>query len=104
MEQLKLYGLFKQAKLGDTTEKRPGMTKVRARAKHDAWAGHAGTSKEDAMRKYMELVDQLAKSALKLAQTRSHRGFMTREPKITTFEICWAFAQLFLLMAIVATA
>jgi len=61
MEQLKLYGLFKQAKLGDTTEKRPGMTKVRARAKHDAWAGHAGTSKEDAMRKYMELVDQLAK-------------------------------------------
>jgi diazepam-binding inhibitor (GABA receptor modulating acyl-CoA-binding protein) len=61
MEQLKLYGLFKQAKLGDTTEKRPGMTKVRARAKHDAWAGHSGTSNEDAMRKYMELVEQLAK-------------------------------------------
>ncbi len=60
-DQLKLYGLFKQAKFGDTTEKRPGMTKVRARAKHDAWVGHAGTSTEDAMRKYMELVDQLAK-------------------------------------------
>ena len=61
VEQLKLYGLFKQAKFGDTTEKRPGMTKVRARAKHDAWAGHSGTSSDDAMRKYMELVEQLAK-------------------------------------------
>tara|TARA_R110002096_G_scaffold171490_1_gene344325 strand:+ start:872 stop:1126 length:255 start_codon:yes stop_codon:yes gene_type:complete len=60
VEQLKLYGLFKQAKFGDTTEKRPGMTKVRARAKHDAWAGHSGTSSDDAMRKYMELVEQLA--------------------------------------------
>ncbi len=60
-EQLKLYGLFKQAKFGDTTDKRPGMTKIRDRAKFDAWAGHKGTSQDDAKRKYIELVDQLAK-------------------------------------------
>jgi diazepam-binding inhibitor (GABA receptor modulating acyl-CoA-binding protein) len=60
-DQLKLYGLFKQAKFGDTTDKRPGMTKMRERAKYDAWAAHSGTSKEDAMRRYMALVDQLAK-------------------------------------------
>jgi len=60
-EQLKLYGLFKQAKFGDTQDKRPGMTKIRERAKFDAWAGHTGTSQDDAMRKYMALVEQLAK-------------------------------------------
>ncbi|MCP4470798.1 MAG: acyl-CoA-binding protein [Gammaproteobacteria bacterium] len=60
-DMLKLYGLFKQSKFGDTSDKRPGMTKIRERAKFDAWAGNSGTSKDDAMRKYMDLVDTLAK-------------------------------------------
>ncbi len=60
-EQLKLYGLFKQAKFGDTSEKRPGMTQVRARAKHDAWAKNAGLSTDEAMQNYMALVEKLAK-------------------------------------------
>ncbi len=59
-DQLKLYGLFKQATKGDPTDKRPGMTKIRERAKFDAWAANKGTSKDDAMTKYMALVDTLA--------------------------------------------
>lgn len=59
-DQLKLYGLFKQSKLGDASGKRPGITKMRERAKYDAWAAHSGTSKDDAMGKYMALVDKLA--------------------------------------------
>lgn len=59
-EQLKLYGLFKQATKGDTNDKRPGMTKIRERAKFDAWSANKGTTKDDAMRKYMELVETLA--------------------------------------------
>lgn len=59
--QLQLYGLFKQAKVGDNAGKRPGITKVRERAKFDAWEGHKGMSKEDAMKKYMELAEELSK-------------------------------------------
>ena len=58
-EQLKLYGLFKQATKGDPTDKRPGMTKIRERAKFDAWAANKGTSKDDAMQKYIDLVGTL---------------------------------------------
>jgi acyl-CoA-binding protein len=59
-EQLKLYGLFKQATKGDPTDKRPGMTKIRERAKFDAWAANKGMSKDAAMQKYIELVGTLA--------------------------------------------
>lgn len=58
-EQLKLYGLFKQVSQGDTTGKRPGMTKVRDRAKFDAWAANKGVSKEIAVERYIALVDSL---------------------------------------------
>lgn len=60
VDQLKLYGLFKQANLGDNTGKRPGLTKVRERAKFDAWAANKGLAKEEAMRQYMELVEKLS--------------------------------------------
>lgn len=50
---LDLYGLYKQATVGDATGKRPGITDLRGRAKFDAWAGRKGMSRDDAMRAYI---------------------------------------------------
>lgn len=56
---LDLYALFKQGSVGDVQGKRPGMLDVKGRAKYDAWAGKKGLGKEDAMTKYVALVDRL---------------------------------------------
>ena len=58
-ELLQLYGLFKQAKMGDVQGKRPGMLDIKGRAKYDAWAERKGTSQDDAMKAYIALVDSL---------------------------------------------
>ena len=60
-QQLQLYGLFKQATVGDVTGARPGMLDVRGRAKYDAWAGRRGVAQDAARQAYVELVAQLAK-------------------------------------------
>ena len=57
--KLKMYGLFKQAGAGDVTASRPGFADIVGRAKHDAWAAVKGTSAEDAMRQYIDLVESL---------------------------------------------
>ena len=57
--QLELYGLFKQATVGDATGTRPGMLDIRGRAKFDAWAARRGLSKELAQQEYVTLVDTL---------------------------------------------
>ena len=59
MTLLKLYALFKQGTSGDAAGERPGMSDFVGRAKFDAWAGIAGTAKEDAMRQYVDLIDSL---------------------------------------------
>jgi acyl-CoA-binding protein len=56
---LELYALYKQATAGDVTGSRPGMLDMKGRAKFDAWTKKKGTSKEDAMAKYVALVDRL---------------------------------------------
>jgi len=56
---LDLYGLYKQATVGDATGKRPGITDLRGRAKFDAWAGRKGMSKDDAMRAYIKAAGAL---------------------------------------------
>lgn len=56
---LEMYGLYKQALIGDVTEKRPGRVKVKARYKYDAWASRMGMSQEDAMKAYIELIQKL---------------------------------------------
>ena len=40
---------------------RPGLFDVKGRAKFDAWATQKGLSKEEAMKAYVGLADQLAK-------------------------------------------
>jgi acyl-CoA-binding protein len=59
--QLDLYGLFKQATLGDVSGSRPGMLDVRGRAKYDAWAKRKGLSKDAAMEEYIAIVGKHAK-------------------------------------------
>ena len=56
---LKLYALYKQATDGDVEGKRPGFTDMVGRAKYDAWAAIKGTTSDDAMKRYIELVDSL---------------------------------------------
>lgn len=56
---LKLYSLYKQGTAGDVSGKRPGFTDFVGRAKYDAWAKLKGTSQENAMQSYVELVNKL---------------------------------------------
>jgi diazepam-binding inhibitor (GABA receptor modulator, acyl-CoA-binding protein) len=59
---LELYGLYKQATDGDVQGKRPGMLDLKGRAKFDAWTGMKGVGREEAMRRYVALVDRLLAS------------------------------------------
>jgi len=56
---LKMYGLYKQATEGDVTGSRPGGFDFKAIAKYDSWASLKGTSKENAMQHYIDLVNSL---------------------------------------------
>jgi acyl-CoA-binding protein len=56
---LKIYGLYKQATVGDNTEKKPGFGDMVGRAKWDAWNGFKGTSSDDAKRQYVDLIQSL---------------------------------------------
>ena len=58
-ELLALYGLFKQASEGDVSTPRPGMIKVKERAKWDAWKKLEGMQSKSAMEEYTGLVEQL---------------------------------------------
>ncbi len=55
--KLKMYALYRQARDGDVSGKRPGMMDLVGRYKYDAWASLKGTSSEDAMRRYVEEVE-----------------------------------------------
>jgi acyl-CoA-binding protein len=57
---LKIYGLYKQASAGDNTEKKPGFSDMVGRAKWDAWNGFKGTSSDDAMQQYIDLIASLS--------------------------------------------
>lgn len=56
---LKLYALYKQATKGDALGERPGGFDFVARAKFDAWSAMKGTSANDAMKQYIDLVGSL---------------------------------------------
>lgn len=56
---LKLYALYKQGTGGDASGDRPGIGDFIARAKYDAWSGIAGTSREEAMQQYVDLIAAL---------------------------------------------
>ncbi|MBE2221816.1 MAG: acyl-CoA-binding protein [Anaerolineae bacterium] len=56
---LLLYSYYKQATAGDVSGKRPGFTNMVGRAKYDAWENLKGTSQDDAMQAYIDLVKAL---------------------------------------------
>ncbi len=58
-EKLNLYGLYKQATVGDNTTGQPWAVQLEARAKWDAWTTQKGKSKEAAENEYIELVKSL---------------------------------------------
>ena len=56
---LQIYALYKQGSEGDVQGKRPGFTDLVGRAKWDAWNALKGTSSEQAMQDYIDLIDSL---------------------------------------------
>ncbi|MGZ5246077.1 MAG: acyl-CoA-binding protein [Flavitalea sp.] len=57
---LQLYSLYKQATEGDNTNDEPSNPfDFVAKAKYNAWADLKGKTREEAMQKYVELVDKL---------------------------------------------
>ena len=58
-DMLNMYGLYKQATVGDASGKRPGAFDLRGRAKYDAWAKLKGTDAKKAMQSYIDLVESL---------------------------------------------
>ncbi len=57
---LKLYSLYKQATQGDNNEEAPtNPFDFVAKFKHEAWVKLQGTSNDDAMQQYIDLVNQL---------------------------------------------
>ena len=59
MTLLKIYALYKQGSSGDVQGERPGMTDFVARAKFDAWDALKGTSQDEAMQQYIDLIEEL---------------------------------------------
>jgi diazepam-binding inhibitor (GABA receptor modulator, acyl-CoA-binding protein) len=59
MTLLKIYALYKQATAGDVDGKRPGFTDMVGRAKWDAWNELKGTSADEAMQQYIDLIESL---------------------------------------------
>jgi diazepam-binding inhibitor (GABA receptor modulator, acyl-CoA-binding protein) len=57
---LKIYALYKQASTGDNAEKKPGFGDMVGRAKWDAWNQLKGTSNDDAMQQYVDLINSLS--------------------------------------------
>ena len=58
-EFLDLYKFYKQATVGDCNTERPGMFDLKGKYKWDAWNSLKGTGKEEAEKKYVDLVTEL---------------------------------------------
>jgi len=56
---LKIYSLYKQATEGDNEEAKPGFADIVARAKWDAWKKLEGTTNDEAMQQYIDLIAEL---------------------------------------------
>jgi len=55
---LNVYGLYKQATVGNVNIEKPSLFSLdlKAKAKYDAWKKKKGVKKEDAMKQYIELI------------------------------------------------
>ena len=55
-DKLEFYSLFKQASVGPCTGKQPSRLNIVARAKYDAWKALGKLSKDDAKRRFIQLL------------------------------------------------
>lgn len=58
-ELLQLYGLYKQATIGNNETSEPWSINIKAKAKWTAWKSYEGTDKETARSDYITLVNNL---------------------------------------------
>ncbi|XP_055348431.1 enoyl-CoA delta isomerase 2-like [Paramacrobiotus metropolitanus] len=61
--KLKLYGLFKQATVGQCNAPKPGMLDIVGKAKWSAWNSLGSMSQDDAKKEYVKVVEELVKSS-----------------------------------------
>ncbi len=57
---LELYGLYKQATVGDVQGEAPSGFDFRGAAKYAAWEKRCGMTSDEAMAAYIDLIDRLA--------------------------------------------
>lgn len=57
--KLEFYALYKQATEGDVSGKKPGMLDIVGRAKYGAWEKAKGLSKDEAMQRYIDRLQEL---------------------------------------------
>jgi diazepam-binding inhibitor (GABA receptor modulator, acyl-CoA-binding protein) len=58
-DALTIYGLFKQASVGDVNIGRPGIFDPKGRAKWDAWDSKKGISRDEAKAQYVQIAKSL---------------------------------------------
>ncbi|XP_060540630.1 acyl-CoA-binding domain-containing protein 7 [Pantherophis guttatus] len=58
-ELKELYGLYKQATVGDNNTECPGASDLKGRTKWEAWNLKKGISKDDAMKAYISKANEL---------------------------------------------
>lgn len=56
---LKLYALYKQGSEGDVSGEKPGFFDFVGVAKYEAWEKVQGMPREEAMQKYVDLIESL---------------------------------------------
>lgn len=56
---LQLYAFYKQGSVGDVSGDKPGLFDFVGAAKYDAWEKVKGLSQDDAMKQYIDLVQNL---------------------------------------------
>ena len=61
-ELLELYGLFKQATVGDNNQPEPGFLDFKGKSKHAAWLKNKGKDTHDAEVEYITIVNKLISS------------------------------------------
>lgn len=59
----KLYAYFKQSREGNIAFERPSLLNIRGRKMWDAWKSKENMSKEDAMKKYIDLAYDLTNNS-----------------------------------------
>ncbi|CAB1327949.1 unnamed protein product, partial [Coregonus sp. 'balchen'] len=54
-----VYGLYKQATIGNVNTERPGIFDFQGKSKWDGWKAQEGKSKEDAIKEYIAFVEEM---------------------------------------------